>query len=300
MAEYDKWVRKVVKLLLDMGFKDVSSKRGRHRKFRYDGDGVDKPCTIVIQSKMREYARFDALLEIKNNLKNAGADDELITKFDTLALGMMIPESDEEIDELETALSSALRLDDGLAIATAGIELGKRIQAKKLKDYVSSSIQNILDEKKNSEIARILNDKIETTLSHLFRSALKAHIERHHCFEFYTRSYGGSVSRFDDDIAQHFGFICMTHESNGSTELELGGMFAGELKEAFNEAKVHASFRAIFSDDSGEGDQCYYSTDGFYDVWLSIGKMTMETHKKLANDIEQIGLKALLGWKFED
>lgn len=299
MAEHDKWVRKVIKVLMDMGFKDVSSKRGKHRKFRYEGDDVEKPCTIVIQSKMKEYARFHALAEIKDNLLKAGATETLISQFDDIALGMMITDKDDTLDDLEEKLQAAIKLNERISIAQAAFELGKHVGVNNLLPYSSSAIQNALEQRNEANIKRILNDKIELILTHLFRAALKAHLDRHDYFDFYTQSYGGQVDKFDNDISKHFGFRITGHDHN-DTELELTGFFDGELKQYFDDTGVHASFRAIFSDGSGEGDQCYTDTDDFYHIRLSIGSLSVDRHKRLADDLNNFVTLCLLGWKNDD
>lgn len=172
------------------------------------------------------------------------------------------------LNALEQNLSKAFALNDKLEIANAAIELGSFASTHTLEDFQSSAIAALVQLRKNEKTSYNNLKKIEPILSDIFRMALSSHIEEKGCFDFYTRSYGGEVDEFNDEITAKFGFKITGYEHN-DTDLELNGHIVGSLKQVFEDVTVNSNFCATFENDSGEGDECYYDTDGFKRLRIS-------------------------------
>ena len=298
MSEQDKWTRKLVRLLKELGFTDVSSKRAPHRKYRLESDKLQKPCTVVVQRKMHEYARADAIKQIVDNLKDAGANDSLISQFDKMALGMLLAEPDDDFEDLIGSLKTAIKMNDRRAVAVASFELGRRIE-KGHRHENSSIIFDIFEEEdniKNKEIK--YKNEITDILSDLFERALRAHIDRNGCFEFYAR-FGGNVDRFDEEVVNHFGFKITSH-SAGDDEIVLSGIFAGELKEIFLTFTDRLHFEASIIDEDGETDKSIYRTDDFYKVRLPFLELESNEYEQMIKQLDQYRLMQILAWKYSD
>ena len=193
--------------------------------------------------------------------------------------------------ELEANLSSAFSSNKKLEIAKAAIELGSFVTSQKIANFQSVAIQSVVKAQQEEICTYHYLNEIEKVLTDIFREALNAHIEKKGWFDFYTRSYGGKVDKFDDEIATQFGFKIVDYEHN-DTDLELMGYFVGDLKKVFVEQNMELRFCAAFCDGSGEGDGCYTNTQSFHSVTISRCIITEAQFNQIIPLLRQLKVQA--------
>ena len=165
--EHDKWIRKLVAILVEMGFEPQAPQA--HRKFVYRGDKCKHEVNLVIQSHAKESSKKAIVGYVKRTLREAGADMEMISKLDKLAFGFIA--DGMSIDEIDDALFDALKTNETGLAAEIGIELGKAIIEQGADSY-SIRAFNLIDNQKNTQSqVRVILEDVVITLKDIFRQA---------------------------------------------------------------------------------------------------------------------------------
>ena len=172
------------------------------------------------------------------------------------------------LDELVQNLTNAFKMNDKLQIAKAEVKLGNFPNLENLDNLKSTSRTSLVATENEIALTSIVQNQIEKLLADVFRKALRRHIKENKIFSFCTRRDAVEVDRFSGPITARFGFEISRHDHYDG-DLILSGNIIGELEKVFDSMAVNIQFRAIFEDDTGEGNAYYCDTDGFRAIYIS-------------------------------
>ena len=289
--EHDKWIRKLVAILVEMGFEPQAPQA--HRKFVYRGDKCKHEVNLVIQSHAKESSKKAIVSYVKRTLREAGADMEMISKLDNLAFGFIA--DGLSIDEIDDALFAALKTNETELAAEIGIELGKAIIEQGADSYNIKAFGQFADYNNQSLLARKAFNNIKHMLSDLFLAAFKEHINRYGYFELYKSSLYGGTSQFDHDICEKYS-LKISGQSVDTDELILSGSFTDEIKNLLTSHNLHPSFDAVFNNNTGDDNACFTDEDDYSTLRMAYNpNMSLEQANQLETEIEHQRLINYLG-----
>ena len=284
VGEYDKWVRKLVAVLLELGFEDVSSKGGKHRKFRYDGELIDIPYTATVPSHVKSSSRRAFLGGLRRSLKECGANPELIQRFDNFTLQMLAVDPSDSIEEIEEKLYDALNSNDKLAVA----ELSLALAAAKLgaSDKIDSSAVSrysveVRDRAAYLDLTREINGILEDQL----KRAFDHHIEEFGSFSVDIRLFhsGKRFSEFSTETVQRYGFEIVGCLLDDIQPFELYGNCTGFIASVLQKYGAGTRFDLLLDNDNGEMNNVYWDSNSVYGFQLDF-----EYGKQTISDLQQI------------
>jgi len=240
-VESDKWIRKLLALLVKMGFELQAPQS--HRKVIYKGDKLKKPCDLVIQSHAKDSSKRDIMSYIKRTLRAAGAPADMISQLDSLPISF-VPDG-MSIQQIDDELYSALSKRDSRLVAEIAVELGKAISDQGAADYTIKAFM-LLDEeiKRQNEVYNCYK-MIRDMLCDIFEKAFMAYTERYGYLEFTLKDFRISCSEFDADICDKYS-LYIDGADKTDDELILKGMFTGDLGNHLNIAGYDGSFQVSF------------------------------------------------------
>lgn len=261
----DKWITKLVRILKQCGFKEKTTKGNTHRKFVLEDDDLERPCIVVLQAKMKSYSRLDALSEIKRNLRNSGANQSVLSRFDNIALGFILEEGNI-VNDLDEILFNAIKSNDISASIHAAFKLGRETTTSLEALQCFTRIDSEHETRRNIQNA-ILD--IEKILSEMFEVALQVQLKRHSIIDF---SSNRLIKGFlDTDILNRFCLKMGIPRFEGS-QLFVELSYKSEIRECFNKVDQSVYFEAIFSAEEGDSRK-YYSTSRFEGIQIIASKM---------------------------
>ena len=288
VGEYDKWVRKLVAVLLELGFEDVSSKGGKHRKFRYDGPLIDTPYTATIPSHVKSSSRRPLLGELRRSLRECGAKPELTQRFDNFTLQMIAVDPSDSIEEIEEKLYDALNSNDKLAIA----ELSLALAAAKLaaSDKIeSSAVSRYSLEARDGSAFLDLTREINAIVEDQFKRAFDHHIEEFGLFSVDILPFhsGSRISEFSAENSLSFGFEldgCLPDEVQ---PFELYGNCTGFTASVLQKHGAGTRFDLLLDNESGEMNNVYKDSKSIYGFRLHFehGKNTITDLEKIYSEL---------------
>jgi len=289
--EHDKWIRKLVAILVEIGFEPQAAQA--HRKFVYRGDKCKHEVNLVIQSHAKESSKKAIVGYVKRTLREAGADVAMIARLDKLAYGFIA--DDMSINEIDNALFKALKTNETELAAEIGIELGKAIIEQGADSYNIRAFDQFADHNNQSLLARKAFNNIKHMLSDLFLAAFKEHINRYGYFELYKSSFYGKTSQLDHDILEKYS-LQMSGQSVDADELILSGSFTGEIKNLLTSHNCSPLFDAVFSNSTGDDNACFTDADDYSTLRMAQNpNMSLEQANQLETEIEHQRLINYLG-----
>ena len=261
--DQDKWIRKLARILTDMGFEDKGP--ATHRKYVYNGDRCTQECNLVIQSHAKETSKRAIVGYVKRTMRAAGADPQMIAELDKLPLGFIA--HGMKIDEIDDALYDALVSNDAELAAEIGIELGKQLKDPANTSYTIRAFSRKSQHQNNLNNLTSLHRQIENIILDLVQFEIDEHIYRHGSFFIDTRSLINEMSQLDDDISEKYQIRIKGIEGK-SNDIAMTCIFIDEIAAAFTEAGYVNVFSASVDDDDGEGDITLFDTQSIYSIRL--------------------------------
>ena len=280
--EHDKWIRKLVAILVEMGFEPQAPQA--HRKFVYRGDKCKHEVNLVIQSHARESSKKAIVGYVKRTLREAGADMEMISKLDKLAFGFIA--DGLSIDEIDDALFAALNTNDTELAAEIGIELGKAIIEQGADSY-SIRAFNLIDNQKNTQSqVRVILEDVVITLKDIFRQAFAEHLNRHGSFEIFSHGHMHKTSSFDQDVLEKYSFAIISEQCD-EDEFSLSGCFIGDLASTLAKHDHSIGFEAVFANETGDDYVYFTEVDDFSSLRMKHNlKISTETAQSLKSAVD--------------
>ena len=261
--EHDKWIRKLVAILVEMGFEPQAPQA--HRKFVYRGDKCKHEVNLVIQSHAKESSKKAIVGYVKRTLREAGADMEMISKLDKLAFGFIA--DGMSIDEIDDALFAALKTNETGLAAEIGIELGKSLSEPANKNYAVNAFARQSQHQNNLNQLTKFHNEIEDIIQDLFTLEIYEHIHRHGTFFIDTRGMINEISQLDDDIsAKHQ--IQIKGIDGQSGHITLTCVFIDEIAAALAASGYVTAFKADVDDEDGESNIILTETNSIYSIHL--------------------------------
>lgn len=289
--EHDKWIRKLVAILVEMGFEPQAPQA--HRKFVYRGDKCKHEVNLVIQSHAKESSKKAIVSYVKRTLREAGADMEMISMLDKLAYGFIA--DGKSIDEIDVALFDALKTNDTAMAAAIGIELGKAIIEQGADSYSVKAFDQFDDYNNQNLLALKAFNNIEHMLSDLFLAAFKEHINRHGYFELHKSLLYGNTSKFDRDILEKYSFK-ISGQRGDKDELILSGSFTGQIENILTSHDCYHTFDAVFNNYTGDDSAWFTDADDYSTLRMPYNpNMSLEQASQLETQIEHQRLINYLG-----
>jgi len=296
MAEYDKWVRRLVKLLLDLEFTDVSVAGNKHRKFRYDGPLIETPYTATVPSHIKSSSRRATLATIKRSLEKCGANDQLISRFDNFALGMLIAEPADEMTEIEDKLYDALKSNDRVLIAKIALQLGA-VKGLPLEKLDSTAISRFETEQNDQQARFDIGRKIEKMLLAHFKMAFTYHLGEYGWFEINVGRYGSSSSQFSETNYEFYGYKLDKPTYDEFDPFELNGDCVAEIGAILKKFDLRTSFTVSVDNPSGEESYTYDDNSSVYSFDMNFRDLTLAKLEELQLELQGVVIQAGLGMK---
>ncbi|NDB68839.1 MAG: hypothetical protein EB015_12700 [Methylocystaceae bacterium] len=288
--DQDKWIRKLARILTDMGFEDKGP--ATHRKYVYSGDRCTQECNLVIQSHAKETSKRAIVGYVKRTMRAAGVDPKMIAELDKLPLGFIAVGM--KIDEIDDALFDALVSNDAELAAEIGIELGKQLKDPANKNFNPSAFDR-LEKRKNNQKELYRHEKhCEDILTDIMSSALEAHINRHGYFEITCGQVSRQISEFEPDIVDQYELDIISCDANAD-EYILKSICKNEIADVLKDAGYSNFIEAVINNNTGDDFTSLYDSDDLVRTNLMrSSKATVSGTQKLAEQLDQIRTKIAL------
>lgn len=286
--EYDKWTRKLIKIVEGWGFIKGPNIAGSHIKWTYKGPKADREFSIVIPRYNKSGIRAKTIGRIKQNMRAAGVNNAELEAFNKLALGLMQAQPDDDYDDLEEKLAAAMAANRALDAAENALEIGKRAGASGQTNYKSRAIEDV---KKKSiaaanvvavqkKIDKLLLQQLHMMMRTYFKSGEDFSVSRSGAFA------ADSMSELPDDLCKRYGIRFTDCEGDDySTDIE--AIFTGDADIIFAAKYGFVQFRTTLSIEIADDYATTEDSKDFYSVTTRLPHgRTLQEIKNLHNAIE--------------